>query len=78
MASIELSVEVIAFEVVVNGAFVLFGDVEYEWSQPCVAVVAVLSPNGGASDSYNYARSCFADFDGGGVHGGNCGFLVSW
>ena len=57
-------VEVGFFQVVVYRVFVFFGYVEYEWAQPGVVVVAVLFPDGCASDGDDDACGCFADFDG--------------
>ena len=69
-------VEVGFFEGVVDVVFVVFGYVEYVWSQPRVAVLPVLFLCGCASDGDYDACACFADFYGGCVYGGDCCFLV--
>ena len=76
MRSFAASGEVGAFQCVVDLVFVFFCDVEYEGSEACVAVGAVLFPDGCASDGDYDACACFADFYGGGVDGGDYCFLV--
>jgi len=68
--------EVGAFQCVVDLVFVFFCDVEDEGPEACVAVCAVLFPDGGASDGNYDACACFADFYGGSVNGGDYCFLV--
>jgi len=50
--------------------------VEYEGSEACVAVGAVLFPCGCSADGDYDACACFADFYGGGVDCGDYCFLV--
>ena len=71
-----ISVEVSSFQRVVDLVFVFFGDVEYKGAEACVAVGAVLFPDGCASDGDYDACACFADFYGGSVNGGDYCFLV--
>ena len=52
------------FKRVVEGVFVFFCYVEYEWSDACVVVCVVLAPCDCASDGDDYACGCFADFYG--------------
>ena len=56
--------EIGAFQNVVEGIFVFFSYVKYEWSKARVFVPVVLSPNGCSSDGYDDAGACFADFYG--------------
>ena len=58
-----LCVEVGSFEGVVDFFFVFFRDVEYEGSEACVAISALL-PGGCASDGDYDACAGFADFYG--------------
>jgi hypothetical protein len=69
-------VEVGFFKGVVDFVFVVFCYVKYEWSEAGVVVAFVLFPGGGASDGDYDACAGFADFYGGGVYCGDCGFLV--
>ncbi len=57
-------VKVGAFQAVVDCVFVFFGYVEYERSQPSVAVVVVLAMDGCSADGDDNACGCFADFYG--------------
>ena len=55
MVAAILEGEVGAFQRVEDFVFVVFGYVEYEWSEAGVAVVAVLFPDCCASDGDDYA-----------------------
>ncbi len=68
--------EVGAFEVVVELGFVVLSYVENEWSQPCVVVGAVLFPVPCCAVCNFDACLGFSDLDGGGIDGGDYGFLV--
>ena len=76
MTACVISVEVSSFQRVVDLVFVFFGDVEYKGAEACVAVGAVLFPDGCASDGDYDTRCCFADFYGRSVNGGYHCFLV--
>ena len=69
-------VEIGMFQRVVNAVFVVFGYMENKWAEPSVLVAVVLPPCGCSSDGYDYALGGFSDFYGGGVYGGDEGFLV--
>jgi hypothetical protein len=73
-----VGVEVCCFQRVVDVFFVVFGYVEDEWPEPRVVVVAVLFPCGCSADGDYDAFAGFADFYGGRVNSGDCGFLVVW
>ena len=56
--------EIGVFQRVVDGVFVLFRYVEYEWPEARVLVCSVLAPGDCSPDGNDDAGACFADFYG--------------
>jgi hypothetical protein len=56
--------EVSVFKRIVDGVFIFFRYVEYEWPEARVFVCSVLAPRDCSSDGNYHAGGCFADFYG--------------